>query len=90
MAIVLAIGSFFIGTLLLLLFKIMNTDFLILSGLYYTLLATILNGPMLILVAINAITHYTDYKENLLTILGVLVNIPITFYYIELVFSNPF
>lgn len=85
-AIVLAIISFCMGTLLLLLFKITQAEFLMILGYYYIFLAAFVNILMLIFLAINAITHYSDYKENLPTILGLLANIPITILYIELVF----
>lgn len=89
-AIVLAIVSFCIGTLLLLLYKITSADSLAVLGIYYIIIAAIVNGLMLILLAINAITHYGDYKENLLTTLGLLANIPITYGYIAIAYDNPF
>lgn len=89
-AIVLAIVSFYFGTLLLLLYKITPADSLVVIGIYYIISAAIVNGLMLILLAINAITHYGDYKENLLTTLGLLANIPITYGYIAIVFNYSF
>jgi len=86
-AINLALGSFLVGTLLLFSYKITDADSLLTIGLGYTYLAAIINSLMLILLLINTLTHYKDYKENLLTILILLANIPITYWYIELVFS---
>lgn len=85
-AILLAIGSFCIGTMLLLLFKITQAEILMILGYFYIFLAAFINMLMLLSLVINAIIHFSDYKENLLTILGVLANIPITILYFDIVF----
>jgi len=84
-ALVLALGSFCIGTLILILFKITHLDNLLILGYLYTWLAAILNSIMLLLLLLNLITKYKDYSENLLTILGLLLNIPITLFYMDIV-----
>ena len=83
-AVLLAFGSFLVGTLLLLSYKVTGADSLLNIGWNYTWLATIINTLMLILLTINGIRYYKDYKENLLTILILITNIPITLWYMEL------
>lgn len=83
-AIILAISSFCIGTLLLLLYLIFDNS-IVGIGFYYTFVAAMLNILMIIILGVNAISNYHDYKENLMTILAVLANIPITILYMDIV-----
>lgn len=83
--ILLAIGSFTIGSLLLLLYKLTQIGGLITTGLLYVYLATFLNGIMLVVVLVNALKNYKEYPENLITIGILLLNIPITIGYIDIV-----
>ena len=85
LAVLVAITSFIIGTICLLLFKTSNDTGLIGIGYCYTLFAALVNSIMLLLVIINGITHIKDYKEHLKTTLIVLINIPITLLYIDIV-----
>lgn len=89
-AIYLASGSFVLGSLLLLTSLITKPDMLLVTGLYYTMFAAMVNTIMLIILILNALAYYKDYIENLGVILLVLLNIPIAIYYIELVFRSPF
>lgn len=85
-AILLALGSFLFGSLWLLSYKITHADPMLVIGLYYTISAVIINAFMLLFLIVNAIAQYKDYKENILTILILLINIPITNWYMEIVF----
>lgn len=76
-----AIISFTIGTMLLLSFKVTGAFMLALIGYYYVILAGILNSFMVFLLLINAVVHLKDFKENLITIAIILLNIPIAIYY---------
>ncbi len=82
--VILAIASFTIGTLLLLAYKITAAEDLLILGFYYTCLAVIVNTLMVLVLLFNAIANYKDYSENLGTIAGTLVNIPITLLYMEI------
>ncbi|TMM57997.1 hypothetical protein FEE95_00795 [Maribacter algarum] len=89
-AVILAISSFVIGTILLLLSQSISADSLLVIGLYYTGLALIANIIMLLILITNAIRFHKDYCENLGTITILLLNIPITLYYIDIIFYSPF
>lgn len=83
-AIILAISSFCIGALLLFLYLIFDNS-IVGIGFYYTFVAAMLNILMIIILGVNTISNYHDYKENLMTILAVLANIPITIIYMDIV-----
>ncbi|OED39314.1 hypothetical protein AB832_04165 [Flavobacteriaceae bacterium (ex Bugula neritina AB1)] len=89
-ALIIATISFLIGTILLLSHLITGWDTLVIIGFFYTLIATVLNSITLIGLIANTIINHQYYKENLLTILLFLVNIPIAAGYIFIVFNNPF
>ena len=83
-AVIMAITSFVLGTLCLLLFKSSsNTGFFAL-GYFYTLLAAAANSLMLLLVLVNTALKFKDYSEHLKTIFLVVLNIPIVFIYLEI------
>lgn len=83
----LAVISFLLGSLILIIHKTKLFGHLYLFGYSYVIIATIINSLMLIILLINTIINYKDFKdfkENLISICIVLVNIPITFFYINL------
>ncbi len=82
--------SFLLGTILLLLFLVSQSSILADIGLFYVLIAFVLNAMVLIGLIINSIINYQYYKENLVTILLFLLNIPVTIGYIAIVVNNPF
>ena len=76
--------SFGIGTLLLLLFLITRNGLFAVIGIYYTLIAIIVNALTGLKLIKNLITDTTKY-ETLYTLLILLLNIPITVLYIHTV-----
>jgi hypothetical protein len=83
-AVQVAIISFVLGTICLLLFKTSGDTGFVGIGYCFTLLAAVVNTVLLLVVLIHAIVRYKDYKEHLTTVLVVLANIPITFFYLNL------
>ncbi len=82
--------SFLLGTMLLLLFLIFGSNVLLQIGFCYVLIASVLNGITLIGLLANSIINHQYYKENLTTILLVLLNIPITLGYISIIAGNQY
>ncbi|WP_148639140.1 hypothetical protein [Aquimarina longa] len=82
--------SFILGTIILLSFIISQSDTVFKIGIFYVIIAAALNTFFFIELIINAIVNYQYYKENLITILLVVLNIPITIGYISIVLNNPF
>ena len=85
-----AIFSFLLGTLILLLYLITSAEALLVGGLFYVMIAFVLNSITLIGLIGNAIINRQYYKENLTTILIFLVNIPIAIGYVMLIMHYPF
>lgn len=83
-AVQIAVISFVLGTICLLLFKTSGDSGFVGIGYCYTLLAALTNSVLLLIVLVNAIRYYKDYPEHLSTVLIVLANIPITFFYLNL------
>ncbi len=79
-----ALGSFILGTVCLLLFKSSGDTGFVGIGFWYTMTAALVNVIVLVVVLINGLLHFTDYKEHLTTLLAVLTNIPIALFYINL------
>lgn len=81
-----AIGSFVIGTLLLILYQVApDKDIVIVCGIFYVLLAIFTNGAVLM----NLLYHFA-FMQNHRTYFGikiliVLANIPIALFYFLLV-----
>ncbi|MEW7291097.1 hypothetical protein [Aquimarina sp. 2304DJ70-9] len=89
-ALMVAIISFLLGTSILLLYLISGSEAFLVGGLFYVLIALVLNTITLIGLLTNAIINYQYYKENLITILLFTINIPIAIAYLFLVMNNPF
>lgn len=83
-AVRIAIVSFVLGTICLLLFKTSGDSGFVGIGYCYTLFAALVNSILILVVVVNAIRYYKDYPEHLSTVLVVLANIPITFFYLNL------
>ena len=84
LAVLTAIISFILGTVLLLLFKTTGDSYFVRIGYLYTILATFTNTILLLLIVINSIRYYKDCTEHISTMLIVIVNIPITIFYLNL------
>jgi len=89
-ALIIATFSFLLGTILLLLHLVTTGEQILIVGLFYVLIAIVLNSITFIGLVANALINYQYYKENLTTISIFLLNIPIAFGYFLLVTNNPF
>lgn len=89
-ALIVATISFLLGTLLLLFFIISQSNIVLDIGLFYVIIASVFNVIVFVGLITNAILNYQYYKENLTTIILVILNIPITIGYIIIVINNPF
>ncbi|KAA1247185.1 hypothetical protein [Aquimarina sp. RZ0] len=88
-ALIIATISFLLGTILLLSHLITGWDQLVFLGIFYVLIATVLNGITFVGLLANTVVNYHYYRENLTTILIFLLNIPITVGYLFIVINNP-
>ncbi len=85
----LAIGSFVIGTLLLLLYlSIPSYMEIIIFGYLYVLFATLINSIVLLNLCYQFITKPLERESIAIRILILLSNIPITILYIFIIFNN--
>ncbi|PKV49851.1 hypothetical protein ATE84_1889 [Aquimarina sp. MAR_2010_214] len=89
-ALIVATISFLLGTLLLLFFLISQSNIVFDIGLFYVIIASVLNIIVFIGLITNAIINYQYYQENLTTIILVILNIPITIGYTIIIINNPF
>lgn len=81
-AVALAIVSFGVGTLLFAAYKIMKQDALLTSGFIFVVLAVFINAITLLIVLSNALLHFKDFKEHSISIILLLMNIPVTLFYL--------
>ncbi|MFD2564590.1 hypothetical protein [Aquimarina rubra] len=88
-ALMIAMFSFLLGTILLLLHLVTAWEPIIMTGLFYVMIAIVLNGITFIGLLANSIINYHYYKENLTTVLVFLLNIPIAIGYFLIVVHNP-
>ncbi|WP_338377251.1 hypothetical protein [uncultured Flavobacterium sp.] len=79
--------SFTIGTILLLLYAITKIDFLPLIGLFYVYFALFANSCYLLAVVTQHFIEKRNSQETLTRIGITLCNIPITLFYMYLVFN---
>lgn len=83
----LAIGSFIIGTLLLLLFKSStHAGTFLFIGFYYVLFSIIINSIMLLYLIFLCIIFPDDRKKLALKIILLLCNIPVAILYYNFIF----
>jgi len=78
------ITSLITGTICWLLFKNNSDTGLVAIGYFFVVIIGIANTIMLFPMLINAVRRLKDYKENLTTMLLLLINIPITALYLEI------
>lgn len=81
-----ALYSFLIGTLFLVVYLIFKIEIIILPAFYFVFLAAICNMLLLLVLIIHLFIE-KNKKEYLTTIGIVLANIPITLFYLGLVFN---
>ncbi len=83
-AVIIAAVCFSIGTLLFVGYWLKPFDFLLGIGIWFVLLAFMLNSFMLLVLLINGLLHYKDYKEHFYTLFLIILNLPITGFYLYL------
>lgn len=88
-ALIMAVISFLIGTILFLSFLLFKWDPLLGFGLMYVYISVFVNSIMLLVILVNALTHLKNYKENILTILLFILNIPIAIGYFLIIINYP-
>ncbi len=88
-ALAIATISFLLGTILLLFYLISQSNIVADIGFFYVIIATVLNSITFIGLITNSLINYQYYRENLTTILLVILNIPITLGYITVAINNP-
>jgi hypothetical protein len=81
-AITIALASFIIGTILLLIYSISHNHKMIDIGILYVQIACSINALVFITLIINTMINYKFYKENLITLVLISLNIPIVYTYI--------
>ena len=84
----LAIGSFIIGTLLLLLHLQFTTSTIIIIGFVFVALAILFNGIVLVNLIYLLITQKNHFEYFTIKILILLANIPVTIVYLKIVFQH--
>ena len=85
---IIALISFTFGTLLLILYKVNHTESYVIIGLVYVIIALFFNSIMFLKLMYNLIVYKQLYLFQLGSLLILLLNIPITFFYMHLVFNN--
>ncbi|VXB69277.1 conserved membrane hypothetical protein [Flavobacterium sp. 9AF] len=83
-----ALGSFIIGSVLFLVFTITHYEILIVIGFYYVIIAFFLNLILLLNTIYNLIVYKHLFLFQLGTILILLLNIPISIFYVDLLLNN--
>ncbi len=89
-ALFIATISFLVGTILLISYVMIDWDTLIPIGIFYVLIAFTLNIITLVAVIANSLINYHLYKENVLTVVLFLINIPVAIGYFLIVINLPF
>lgn len=84
----LALLSFSIGTLLLVLFCITKNEIIIIVGFYYVITAMLFNSIVFINLVFNLIVYKTMYGFQLKNTFILLLNIPITLLYLKIIFQQ--
>ena len=84
----LAIASFLLGTLLLILYLIIPSGRLLEIGLIYVIIAFLLNLVMLIYLIILCFTQKNHQEYFTIKILILLANIPISLVYLKIISEN--
>jgi len=84
----LAIGSFGIGTFLLILFLLFPSFRIVEIGFFYVAIASITNAILLLYLTFLLFTQQNHQEYYLIKILILLANIPIAFVYVRIVAEN--
>ncbi|QBJ87851.1 hypothetical protein DDI74_16985 [Chryseobacterium gleum] len=79
--------SFLLGTSLLLLFWITRAEFLVISGLYYVMIATVVNLLITLYELMEFLSDISGKKRNGNSVLLLLLNIPIALIYFIVYFE---
>ena len=74
--------SFIVGTVILLLYLITKSDELIMFGCFYLIVACCINALLLILILFLLVSNPKSYREILITIGIIMLNIPIALFYL--------
>ncbi|NHN24165.1 hypothetical protein FIA58_000620 [Flavobacterium jejuense] len=82
---ILALGSFSIGTLILIIFKITKSDILFIIGFYYVVIALFLNFILFVNLVYNLFIYTKMYAFQFGNIALLLLNIPIALFYLQIV-----
>lgn len=85
---IVALSSFLIGTLILVTYKITNENNLVVTGFYYVFIALFLNSILFLNLLYNLFIYQKKYAFQLGNIAILLLNIPITLFYLEIVFRK--
>lgn len=83
---IVALGSFLIGTLILVVFEITNASILIYIGFIYVLIALFLNFVLFVNLVYNLFIYTKMYAFQIGNIALLLLNIPITLFYLQIIF----
>lgn len=87
MAVRLAITSFVIGTIFMLVALTTDHEILITFGITFLVLYIPVTGITLFVLLTNTIMHFKDIQEHIMTFIVVLMNIPIALLYINFLTS---
>lgn len=83
-----AIGSFAIGTILLITYLLTRAEGLLMVGFIYVITAILLNALVVLNLLYEFIMNKRNREETAIRILIVLANIPIAFLYANIVFNS--
>lgn len=76
--------SFLLGTSLLLLFWMTRAEFLVILGFYYVLIAAVVNLLITLYELMEYLSDVSEKKRSGNSVLLLLLNIPVTFLYLNL------
>ncbi len=82
--------TFLLGTIILTLYLISESASFLIAGVFYVCVALVLNTMVFIELLANTIINYQYYKENLITTLCFLLNVPVAIGYFFLVMHCQF
>ncbi|KMQ70359.1 hypothetical protein SDC9_123400 [bioreactor metagenome] len=77
----------FIGTILLFAFYFSKSDLLLMFGIYYVILAVVINLLILLHEFLQAVNEFTMRSKYWISCLYILANLPITCLYLYIIFQ---
>ena len=83
-SIIIAISSFLIGTLILLIFMMIESPAIMIFGIIYIFIAAIINLIFFSSVVFKKAKHYISTKETLISLGIILSNLPIIYSYFQI------